>query len=68
MGTSHVALVVKNPLANAGDTRDAGLIAGPEDPLKQDMATHSSILAWKIPRIEESGGLQSMELQGAGHN
>ena len=32
------------------------------------METHSSILAWKIPRIEESGGLQSMGLQRVGHN
>ena len=32
------------------------------------MATHSSILAWKIPRTEEPGGLQSMGLQRAGHN
>ena len=43
---------VKNLLANAGDTRDMGFIPGPEDPVEQDMATHSSILAWKIPRIE----------------
>ena len=63
-----MVLVVKNLLANAGDARDTGLILGPEDPLEQDMATYSSILAWKIPRIEESGGLQSMELQGVGHN
>ena len=34
-----------------------------EDPLEQEMATHSSILAWKIPGTEESGKLQSMELQ-----
>ena len=32
---------------------------GPEDPLEKEMTTHSSILAWKIPRIEEPGGLQS---------
>ena len=31
-----------------------------EDPLEKEMATHSSILAWKIPRMEASGGLQSM--------
>ena len=36
---------------------------GQEDPLKQEMATHSSILAWKIPRTEEPGGLQSLGLQ-----
>ena len=49
--------VVKNPPANAGD---AGLIPGSEDPQEEEMATHSSILAWKIPWIEEPGGLQSM--------
>ena len=36
---------------------------GQEDPLEQEMATHSSILAWRIPRTEEPGGLQSMRLQ-----
>ena len=36
---------------------------GGEDPLQKEMATHSSILAWKIPWTEEPGGLQSMELQ-----
>ena len=33
---------------------------GPEDPLEKEMATHSSILAWRIPWMEELGGLQSM--------
>ena len=33
---------------------------GWEEPLEEEIATHSSILAWKIPRTEESGGLQSM--------
>ena len=41
---------------------------GQEDPLEKDMATHSSILAWKIPWTEEPGGLQSMGLQRVGHN
>ena len=36
---------------------------GQEDPLEKEMATHSSILAWKIPWTEEPGGLQSMQLQ-----
>ena len=36
---------------------------GGQDPLETEMATHSSILAWKIPWTEEPGGLQSMELQ-----
>ena len=39
-----------------------------EDPLEKEMATHSSILAWKIPWIEEPGGLQSMGLKRIGHN
>ena len=41
---------------------------GQEDPLKKEMATHCSILAWKIPRAEEPGGLQPMGLQRAGHD
>ena len=36
---------------------------GLEDPLEEEMITHSSILAWKIPWTEEPGGLQSIELQ-----
>ena len=36
---------------------------GLEDPLEKGMATHSSILAWRIPRTEKAGGLQSMGLQ-----
>ena len=39
-----------------------------EDPLEKEMATHFSILAWKIPWTEEPGGLQSMESQRVGHN
>ena len=41
---------------------------GQEDPWEKVMATHSSILAWKIPWTEEPGGLQSMGLQRVGHN
>ena len=41
---------------------------GQEDPLGQEMATHSSILAWKIPWTEEPGELQSMGSQKAGHD
>ena len=39
-----------------------------EDPLEEGMATHSSILAWKIPWTEEPGGLQPMGLQRVRHN
>ena len=41
---------------------------GQEDPLKNEMATHSSTLAWKIPWMEEPGRLQSMGSPGAGHD
>ena len=50
----------KECACNAGDQ---GLIPGLGDPLEKGMATHSSILAWRIPRTEESGGLQSKGLQ-----
>ena len=40
---------------------------GQEDPLEKEMATHSSIPAWRIPRMEEPGRLQSMGLQRVGH-
>ena len=41
---------------------------GQEDRLEKEMATHSSILAWRIPWTEEPGGLQSMGLQRVGHD
>ena len=41
---------------------------GQEDPLEKKMATHFSILAWKIPRTEESGGLQSTGSQRVGQD
>ena len=57
--------VVKNPPANAGD---AGSILGSEDPLEEGTASHSSILAWRIPWTEEPGGLQMMRSQRVGHH
>ena len=54
--------VVKNPPANAGNAGDVG------DPLEEEMATHTSILAWKLPWTEESGGLQSVRLQRVGYH
>jgi len=57
---SLVAQPVKNPLAMQ-ETQVWSL--GQEDPLKKGMATHSSILSWRIPRTEEPGRLQSMGLQ-----
>ena len=44
------------------------LSLGWEDPLEKEMATHSIVLAWKIPWTEEPGGLQSMGFQRAGHD
>ena len=43
-------------------------VPGWEDPLEKEMATHSSNLAWKIPRTEEPGGLQSMGSQRVRHD
>ena len=60
--------MVKNPPANAGDTRDAVRSLGREGPLEKAMETHSNILAWRIPRTEEPGGLQSMGSQRVGHH
>ena len=62
--------VVKNLPANAGNARAAGQIPGQENPLEQEMATYSSILAWEIPwtQMEEPGGLQSMGSQRVVHD
>ena len=57
MGGSPGGSVVKNPPANAGDARDAGLILGQEDLIEKEMETHSSILDWKIPWTEVPGRL-----------
>ena len=58
--------VVKNLPASAGDTGHLVRSLGWEDPLEKEMATHFSILVWRIPRTEETGGLQSMGLQKVG--
>ena len=63
--SSLVAQMVKR-LPTMQETQVRSL--GQEDPLEKEMETHSSILAWKIPRIEEPGGLQSRSSQKAGHN
>ena len=60
--------MIKNPPANTGDTRDAVSVPGQEDPLEEEMAPHSSILARRIPWTEEPGGLQTMGSQTAGHD
>ena len=64
-----LALVVKNPPANASrhKRRQIWSLAW-EDPLEEGMATHSSIVAWRIPWTEEPGGLQSIGLQRVGHD
>ena len=54
--------MVKNLHANAGTAGDVVQALGREDPLEEEMATHSSILAWEVPWTEEPGGLQSMGL------
>ena len=59
-----MVVAIKNPPANAGDTRDVGLIPGlRRSPGEGEMATNSIILAWKIPWTEEPGGVQSMGSQ-----
>ena len=63
-----MALVLKNLPANAGDLRDLGSIPGMGRSLEKEMVTHSSILAWRIPRMEKPGRLQSMGSQRVGHD
>ena len=62
--------MVKNPLPlpvrEVPETRVRSL--GGEDPLEKELETHSSILAWEIPWIEEPGGLQSTGSQRVGHD
>ena len=63
--TSLIARLVKN-LPTMQETWVQSL--GQEDPLEEEMATHSSILAWRIPRTKEPDKLQFMESQRVGHN
>ena len=60
MGAPLVAQMVKNPPAMQ-ETQFP--LLGQEDPLEKGVATHSSVLVWRIPWTEEPGGLQSMGLQ-----
>ena len=55
--------MVKNLPASVGDIRHVGLILGLEDILEEGMATHSSIIGWRIPWTEEPGRLQSIGSQ-----
>ena len=64
-GASLVTQMVKNlPAIQEAQVQSLGQ----EDPLEKGMATHFSILAWRIPWTEEPGGLQSMRLQRVGHD
>ena len=62
----QMVIMVKNPPANAGDRETQIRSLGWEDPQEEDMATHSSVLAWRIP--EKPGGLQSPGSQRVGHD
>ena len=60
-----MAQTVKESACSAGDWVQS---LGQEDPLEKEKATHSSILAWKIPQMEEPGRLQSLGSQGVRHD
>ena len=60
--------MVESLPANAGDQEMWIQSPGQEDPLEEVMATHSSILAWRIPWTEELGGPQSTGSQGVGRD
>ena len=60
--------VVRNLLANAGDLRDSVRSLGQEDPLEEEMVTHSRIFAWEFTWTGEQGGLQSLKWQRIGHD
>ena len=63
-----MVLVVKNLPANPGDIREMGLIPGLGRSPEEGMATHSNILAWRIPWTEEPGRLQSTGSQRVRHD
>ena len=63
-----MALVVKNPLANAGDARDTGSISGSGRSFGGGNGSPLQYSCWKLPWAEEPGGLQSMGPQKVGHN
>ena len=60
--------MVKNPLSMQETQETWVQSLDWEDPLEEEMTTHSSILAWRIPWTEEPGGLQSITLQRVGHD
>ena len=64
-----VASLVAQTVKNSPTTQEIGVrYLGQEDPMEKGMATHYSILAWRIPWTEEPGGLQSTQLQRVGHD
>ena len=65
---SQVAQWVKNPPVMQGTQEMWVRLLGQEDPLEEGMATHYSILVWRIPRTEEPDGLQSIALQRVRHD
>ena len=65
---SQMALMVENPLTNAGDIRHMGSIPGLRRCPGEGMAAHSSRFAWRITWTEEPGRLQSIGLQIVGHD
>ena len=65
----YLATMAQNPVKNLLVTQETRVRSlDQEDPLEAVMATHSSILAWRIPWTEETGGLQSMGSQRVRHN
>ena len=68
LSASRMAQWVKNLPAMQEIQEMQVQFLGREDPLAKEMATHSRILAWKIPWTEEPGSLQSMGMQGVGHD
>ena len=63
LGLSSASLLAQRVKVSACNAGDLGLIPGSEDPQEMEMATHSSMLAWKIPWTEKPGRLQSMGSQ-----
>ena len=61
-------LLIKNLPTNAGDIRNLCPILGGEDLLEEGVATHSSILVWRIPETEKPDGLWSIGSQRVGHD
>ena len=69
MTNTHFTSLVNQMVNNLPEMQETWVrFLGREDPLEKGMAAHSSILAWRIPQMEEPGGLQSMGSQRVRHN